>query len=251
MLMHGRRGRGVFRRRRAVAGLGRRGLLLPGAPFAAGVDLVRLVRHAIIVIIFIDVSVVIIFVDASVVIIMIGFSVVVVVLRVVQSGKLSLDSVCALDVLDHRQDGALRPDVAGGGELDLAAQDRLDGRHRLGAAVLHHDHAAVGFLQRQLLEAFGRRPARPSARIAGPALLELRVPGRLAVSYLVGGGVHMGGGHQGESSHGRVGSSKNGRSDQSEWKVCRIGKSAGPENLQTGRAAKGQIQVYNYLENSQ
>jgi hypothetical protein len=36
-----------------------------------------------------------------------------------------------------------------------------------------------------------------------------------------------------------------------EWKVSRIGKSAGPENLQTGRAAKGQITVYNYLENRQ
>src|SRR5262249_25066915 len=35
-----------------------------------------------------------------------------------------------LNVPDHRQDVALRPGVAAGGALELAAQDGLDGRHR-------------------------------------------------------------------------------------------------------------------------
>src|SRR5262249_61705556 len=93
-----------------------------------------------------------------------------------------------LNIPDHRQDVALRPDVAAGGALELATQDGLDGRHRHGMAVLHYDGRTVGLVQRQVFEASGPRPARPSARIAGLALLELRMPGRLAVGALIGGG---------------------------------------------------------------
>jgi hypothetical protein len=60
-----------------------------------------------------------------------------------------------LNMLDHRQDVALRPGVAAGGALELAAQDGLDGRHRHGMAVLHHDGRAVGLVQRQVFKASG------------------------------------------------------------------------------------------------
>jgi hypothetical protein len=43
-----------------------------------------------------------------------------------QMGKLGVDVVRPLDLPDHLQDGALRPNVAVGGQLELAAQDRLD-----------------------------------------------------------------------------------------------------------------------------
>jgi hypothetical protein len=102
-----------------------------------------------------------------------------------------------LDVLDHRQDGALRPHIAAGGEFDLAAQDSLDGRDRFGAAILHHDDRTVRLPQRQFLETPGRPAARPAARIAGLALPELRVPRRLAVADLVETGFRLGGGHDG------------------------------------------------------
>jgi hypothetical protein len=102
-----------------------------------------------------------------------------------------------LNMPDHRQDVALRPDVAAGGALELATQDGLDGRHRHGMAILHHDGRSVGLVQRQFVEASGPRPARPSARIAGLTLLELRMPGRLAVADLIGGGCRLGGGHDG------------------------------------------------------
>jgi hypothetical protein len=114
------------------------------------------------------------------------------------------DATDLLDVPDHRQDVALRPDVAAGGALDLAAQDGLDGRHRHGMAVLHHDGRAVGLVQRQFFNA-RTRPARPSARIAGLTLLELSMPGRLAVADLVGGGCRLGGGHDGGSRWKRDG----------------------------------------------
>ncbi|HMA73955.1 MAG TPA: hypothetical protein VKP67_21100 [Xanthobacteraceae bacterium] len=58
----------------------------------------------------------------------------------------SLDATDPLNVPDHRQDVALRPDVAAGGALEMAAQDGLDGRHRYGMAVLHHDGRAVGLV---------------------------------------------------------------------------------------------------------
>jgi hypothetical protein len=60
-----------------------------------------------------------------------------------------------LNMLDHRQDVALRPGVAAGGAPELAAQDGLDGRHRHGMAVLHHDDRAVGLVQRQVFKASG------------------------------------------------------------------------------------------------
>jgi hypothetical protein len=113
-----------------------------------------------------------------------------------------------LNATDHRQDVALRPDVAAGGALELAAQDGLDGRHRNGMAVLHHDGRAVGLVQRQVVKALGRRPARPSARIAGLTLPELRMPGRLAVADLIGGGCRLGGGHDGSRLGRGTGQSK-------------------------------------------
>src|SRR5260370_30766803 len=72
-------------------------------------------------------------------------------------------------------------------------------------AVLHHDGRAVGLVQRQFFEASGQRPARPSARIGGLALLELRMPGRLAVADLIRGGCRLGGCHDGGSRGKRDG----------------------------------------------
>jgi hypothetical protein len=119
------------------------------------------------------------------------------------------DATDQLNIPDHRQDVALRPDVAAGGDLELAAQDGLDDRHRLSTAVHHHDGRAVGLIQRQFFEA-SDRPARPSARIAGLTLLELRMPGRFAVADLIRGGCRLGGGHDGGSlrEEGRVSSKK-------------------------------------------
>jgi len=114
----------------------------------------------------------------------------------------SRDATDPLNVPDHCQDVALRPDVAAGGALELAAQDGLDGRHRHGMAVLHYNGRAVGLVQRQFFKALGRQPARPSARIAGLTLLELRMPGRLAVADLIGGGCRLVGGHD-EARAGR------------------------------------------------
>jgi len=117
----------------------------------------------------------------------------------------SVDATDALNVPDHRQDVALRPDIAAGGALELAAQDGLDGWHRYRMAVLHHDGRAIGLEQRQFFKALGRQPARPSAWIAGLTLLELRMPGRLAVADLIGGGCRLGGGHDGGSRGKRDG----------------------------------------------
>jgi hypothetical protein len=146
-----------------------------------------------------------------------------------------------LNVPDHRQDVALRPDVAAGGALELATQDGLDGRHRLGMAILHHDGRAVGLVQRQFVEASGQRPARPSARIAGLTLLELRMPGRLAVADLVGGGCRLRGGHDGGARAVRgTGQFKDAENRRTTviWSTLRTG-------LRTGRAARGQNKVYN------
>jgi hypothetical protein len=115
------------------------------------------------------------------------------------------DATDLLNVPDHRQDVALRPDVAAGGALELAAQHGLDDRHRRGMAVLHHDGRAVGLVQRQFFKVSGRRPARPSARIAGLTFLELRMLGRLAVADLIRGRCCLGGGHDGRSRGKRDG----------------------------------------------
>jgi len=120
------------------------------------------------------------------------------------------DVTFPLNVPDHRQDVALRPDVAAGGALELAAQDGLDGRHRHGMAVLHHDGRAVGLVHREFVEARGRRPAWPSARIAGLTFLELRMPGRLAVADLIRGGCRLGGGHDGSRAGRGMGQFKEG-----------------------------------------
>ena len=81
-------------------------------------------------------------------------------------------------------------------------------------AVLHHDGRAVGLVQRQFFEASGRRPARPSARIAGLTLLELRMPGRLAVADLIGGGCRLGAVMMGLAREEGRDSSKKGRVEE-------------------------------------
>jgi hypothetical protein len=93
--------------------------------------------------------------------------------RSVQSAKTGLVGVSPLDLPDHCQDGALRPDVAGG-HLDLAAQNRLDGRQRLrAAAILPHDDGAVGLNSASALR---RSAGRPRGRPPGLARLELPTP---------------------------------------------------------------------------
>jgi hypothetical protein len=101
-------------------------------------------------------------------------------------------------LLDRRNggdDGALGGAVALGGERELAAQHRPDGRQRGGdAAVLDRD-GAVGLPQRKRLDALERRLGRPPARIAGHALAKPRVERRLAVAHRVVAGRLLGPGH--------------------------------------------------------
>src|SRR5882672_10974676 len=104
-------------------------------------------------------------------------------------------------------------------------------------AVLHHDGRAVGLVQRQFFEASGQRPARPSARIAGLTLLELRMPGRLAVADLIGGGCRLGGGHDGALAARGTGEAEN-RRTMVIWSTLQT-------RFRTGRAARGQNKVYN------
>jgi len=61
-------------------------------------------------------------------------------------------------------------------------------------AFLHRD-PAIGLTQRQHLRTLRRDTARPSAWIAGLALAELRVHGRLAIAYPVGDGFVFAGSH--------------------------------------------------------
>jgi hypothetical protein len=108
-----------------------------------------------------------------------------------------------LNVLNHLQDGALRPDVAVGRTLELAAQDRLDGRHWPHVAILLQDDWAVCLRQGQFIDTQGPPCSPPSMKIAGRAHLELRVPRRLAVADLKKGGVRLWISHAGGLAQGR------------------------------------------------
>jgi hypothetical protein len=106
----------------------------------------------------------------------------------------------ALTGPDGVEDVALGPDIAVHGQFELAAQDRMDDERRIRDAVRPPDEdAAIGFLKRQLFQALGRLAPRPAARIAGLALAELRMPGRLAVADVVGVGFRLGCGQEGGS----------------------------------------------------
>src|SRR6266478_8025486 len=113
-------------------------------------------------------------------------------------------------------------------------------------AVLHHDGRAVGLVQRQFFEASGQRPARPSARIAGLALLELRMPGRLAVADLIRGGCRLRGCHDGGSCGKRDGTvqRRENRRTMVIWSTLQTG-------LRTGRAAKSQTKYTTFKGISQ
>ncbi|HKD27215.1 MAG TPA: hypothetical protein VKC66_15100, partial [Xanthobacteraceae bacterium] len=152
-------------------GLDRFPLLLP--PLAVRVDPVGLLPRRLIVIGgagIIAIAVGGVFIVVIVVVVAVGGIGIIAVINNIIGTVASGDVTSVLDVPDHRQDVALCPGVAAGGALELAAQDGLDDRHRLGMAVLHHDGRAVGLVQRQFVKASGRRPSRPSARIAGLTL---------------------------------------------------------------------------------
>ena len=66
-----------------------------------------------------------------------------------------------LKVLDSFEDVALRPVVAVDGKLDLAAQDRLEGRHRDHATVFLYGDGAISLRQQQRVRALHRLAPRP------------------------------------------------------------------------------------------
>ena len=65
---------------------------------------------------------------------------------------------------------------------------RLEGRHRDHATVFLYGDGAISLRQQQRVRALHRLAPRPAARVAGLALAELRVPGRLAIADLAGSG---------------------------------------------------------------